>query len=134
MFEQSNVPTHADKLPPSAIVARTFGKLDIALRARLLGHLLASVGPLALKVVGGGVFAKYVRHARSPEIPVSLEDAASVTSSEVHDLLHYVEQSDPNVIKRLLAALSRNGVIAAIVMKRLSKRRDSADAPSGNGV
>ena len=134
MFEQSNVPTHADKPSPSAIVARTFGKLDIALRARLLGRLLASVGPLALKVVGGGVFAKYVRHARSPEIPVSLEDAANVTSSEMHDLLHYVEQSDPNVIKKLLAALSRNGVIAAIVMKRLSKRRDSADAPSGNGV
>src|SRR4029453_6748807 len=96
MCERSNAPTPAGQPSPSAIVARTFGKLDIALRARLLGRLLGSVGPLGLKVVGGGVFAKYVRHARSPEIPVSLEDAAHTTSSEVSDLVHYVEQSDPN--------------------------------------
>jgi hypothetical protein len=132
MSEEPNAPAPADKSPASTLVARTFGKMDIALRARLLGRLLASVGPLALKVVGGGVFAKYVRHARSTEIPVSLEDAASATSNEVRDLVHYVEQSDPNLIKRLLAALSRNGVIAAIVMKRVSKGR--ADASPGTGV
>jgi hypothetical protein len=85
----------------SAIMARTFGKFDIALRARLLGRLLGSVGPLALKVVGGGVFAKYVRQARRPEIPVSLEDAAHATSSQVRDLVRYVEQSNPNLIESL---------------------------------
>src|SRR5437763_15244087 len=42
-----------------AIVAGRFAKFDIGLRARLLGRLLASVGPLALKVVGGGVFSNY---------------------------------------------------------------------------
>jgi hypothetical protein len=115
--EQSKAPPHAGKvaLPQniagnitakekpslSAIMGRTFGKFDIALRARLLGRLLGSVGPLALKVVGGGVFAKYVRHARRPEIPVSFEDAASTTSSQVCDLVHYVEQSNPNLIESL---------------------------------
>jgi hypothetical protein len=85
----------------SAIMARTFGKFDIALRARLLGRLLGSVGPLALKVVGGGVFAKYVRQARRREIPVSFEDAAHATSSQVRDLVRYVEQSNPNLIESL---------------------------------
>src|ERR1700693_148907 len=70
-----------EKLSFPAIVAGRFAKFDIALRARLLGRLLASVGPLALKVVGGGVFAKYVRHARSPEIPVTFDDAARATST-----------------------------------------------------
>src|ERR1700736_214770 len=97
-----------EKLSLPAIVASRFGKFDIGLRARLLGRLLASVGPLALKVVGGGVFAKYVRHARSPEIPVSFEDAARATSTQVRDLVHYVEQSNPNFVEELSTALSLN--------------------------
>jgi hypothetical protein len=123
--EQSTVPSRAgeealpqtladyiaarEKVALSAIVARSFVKFDVALRVRLLGRLLASVGPLALKVVGGGVFAKYVRHARSPEIPVSYEDAARATSTQVRDLVHYVEQSNPNVVEELSTALSLNG-------------------------
>ena len=96
------------------MVAGTFGKFDIAVRARLLARLLASVGPLALKVVSGGAFAKYVRHARSPEIPISLEDAARATSSQVRDLVHYVEQSNPKQVEELLTALSQEGVIAPL--------------------
>jgi hypothetical protein len=96
------------KLSLPAIVASRFGKFDIGLRARLLGRLLASVGPLALKVVGGGVFAKYVRHARSPGIPVSFEDAVRTTSTQVCDLVHYVEQSNPNLVEELSTALSLN--------------------------
>jgi hypothetical protein len=102
-----------EKLSLAATVAGKFGKLEIGQRARLLGRLLASVGPLALKVVGGGVFAKYVRHARSPEIPVSFEDAARATSSEVCDLVHYVEQSNPNFVEGLSTALSLNDVTIA---------------------
>ena len=97
-----------EKASLSAIVARSFAKFDVALRARLLGRLLASVGPLALKVVGGGVFAKYVRHARSPDIPVSYEDAARATSTQMRDLVHYVEQSNPDVVEELSTALSLN--------------------------
>jgi hypothetical protein len=99
-----------EKVSLSAIVARSFAKFDVALRARLLGRLLASVGPLALKVVGGGVFAKYVRHARSPEIPVSFNDAAHATSSQVRDLVHYVEQSNPRLVEELSTTPSPNEV------------------------
>jgi hypothetical protein len=111
-----------EKLSLSRMVASTFGKFDVALRARLLARLLASVGPLALKVVSGGVFAKYVRHARSPEIPVSLEDAARATSSQVRDLVRYVEQSDPDQVEELLAVLSREEAIAALAINRCSDR------------
>jgi len=121
--EQPKVPPHAGKLTLprtlagnitakkrlslSKLMTGTFVKFDIALRARLLGRLLGSVGPLALKVVGGGVFAKYVRHARRPEIAVSFEDAARATSGQVCDVVRYVEQSNPKLIDKLLTALSR---------------------------
>ena len=85
-----------EKLSLPAIVAGRFAKFDIGLRARLLGRLLASVGPLALKVVGGGVFSKYVRHARSQEIPVSFEDAARYFQPSVRPgPLRRAEQSEP---------------------------------------
>jgi len=110
----------------SKIVVCTFGNFDIALRARVLARLLGSVGPLALKVVGGGVFAKYVRHARSPEIPVSLEDAARATPSQVRDLVRYVEQSDPSQVEELLAALLRDEGVDAVAIK---PRSDCETAP-----
>jgi hypothetical protein len=125
-----------ENLSVPALVAITFGKFDNVLRARLLGRLLGSVGPLALAVVGGGVFAKYLRHARWPEVPVSFEDAARATSSQVYELVRYVEQSNPHLIDALLTALSQDGVtmtamgttIAAIAVRRLSERKGPADA------
>src|SRR5438128_2124409 len=99
-----------EKLSFSAIVARRFGRFVIGVRSRILGRLLASVGPLALTVVGGGVFAKYLRHARSREIPVSFDDAAHATSSQVSDLLHYVEQSNPGLVEELSTTPSLNEV------------------------
>jgi hypothetical protein len=92
-----------------AIVASAFGKLNVERRARLLGRLLGSVGPLALVVIGGGAFAKYLRNARWPEVPISFEDAARATSGQVHDLVRYAEQSDPHLVKSLLAALTAAG-------------------------
>jgi hypothetical protein len=99
--------TAKEKLSLSQTMTGTFAKFEIALRARLLGRLLGSVGPLALKVVGGGVFAKYVQHARRPEIAVSFEDAARATSGQVCDVVRYVEQSNPKLIDKLLTALAR---------------------------
>ena len=121
-----------------AILARAFGKLDLERRARLLGRLLGSVGPLALAVVGGGVFAKYLGNARWPEVPISFDDAARATSSQVYDLVRYVEQSNPHLVENLLRALLQDGVtmtavgasVAAITIKRLSSRRNRSQGLS----
>jgi hypothetical protein len=113
-----------------AIVASAFGKLDLERRARLLGRLLGSVGPLALAVVGGGAFAKYLANARWSEVPISFDDAARATSNQVYDLVRYAEQSNPHLVDRLLSALSQDAMtmtvlgasIAAITIKHLSGR------------
>jgi hypothetical protein len=101
--------TSARRMSVPAIIASAFGKLDVERRARLLGRLLGSVGPLALVVVGGGVFAKYLRNAGWLEVPIAFEDAARATSSQVHDLVRYVEQSDPHLVEGLLAELLQDG-------------------------
>ena len=135
-------PPATEAMPPGAptgtvaspslpvIVAASFDRLDIRQRARMLGRLLASVGPLALAVVGGGVFAKYATHARWPEIPVSIEDAARATSGQIHELVRYIEQSNPQLFNHLLESLARDSAtiaalgasIAALTINRLASR------------
>ena len=66
-----------------------------------------------------------------PEIPVSLEDAARATSSQVYEIVRYAKQSNPHLVETLLAALSQDGVtmtalgasVAAVAIKHLSGRR-----------
>lgn len=99
---------HDRALPVAARVADIFGRLNIRLRARMLGRLLASVGSLALAVIGGGAFAKYITHATS-EISVSLEDAARATWGQVYELVCYVQQSHPRRFERLVDELARLG-------------------------
>ncbi len=124
----------------AAIVAATFNRLNLRMRARMLGRLLASVGPLALTVVGGGAFAKYVTHARWQEIPVSIDDAARATSGQIYEIVRYVEQSDPQLYSQLLNVLARDSAtitalgasIAALTLNRLATRSGagySASAP-----
>jgi hypothetical protein len=114
----------------ATIVAVTFNRMNLRMRARMLGRLLASVGPLALTVIGGGAFAKYVTHARLQEIPVSIEDAARATSSQIYEIVRYVEQSDPQLYSQLLNVLARDSTtiaalgasIAALTLNRLATR------------
>ena len=125
---EARPPHEAASLP--ALVASIFARTRLALRARLLRRLLLPVGPLALTVIAGGAFAKYVEHARWPRLKVSLEDAARVTTSQVFELVRYVEQSDPAVLQQLMAVIARDATtmaalgasVAAIVLERWSRR------------
>ena len=128
----ARMPARSGNQVPSlpTIVAVTFNRLNLRMRARMLGRLLASVGPLALTVIGGGAFAKYVTHARLQEIPVSIDDAAHATSSQIYEIVRYVEQSDPHLYSQLLNLLARDSTtiaalgasIAALTLNRLATR------------
>ena len=72
-------------------------RLDVRDRAGVLGRLLGLVGPLAMAVLGGGAFAKYLPFARKAFVPVTLEDAARATVSDIQELARYVQQSHPGV-------------------------------------
>jgi hypothetical protein len=121
-----------------AVVASAFTKLRLALRVRVLRRLLLPVGPMALTVLAGGVFAKYAAQARWPRMSVSLEDAARVTSRQVYELVRYVEQSNPQVLHQVMVVLSRDAAtmaaigasVAAIVAQHLSGRQAAGAQPA----
>jgi hypothetical protein len=86
---------------------------------------------MALAVLGGGAFSKFVLQARWPRMSVSLEDAARVTSSQVFELVRYVEQSNPQVLQQVVVILSRDATtmaaagatLAAVLVRQLANRR-----------
>jgi hypothetical protein len=113
-----------------AFIARAFAVTGQVLRARVLTRLLAAVGPLALAVLAGGAFVKYLRQGPWYGIAVSLEDAANATTSEVFELARYVQQSNPEVVEQVLAILARDTAtvaalgasVVAIAVGRLLRR------------
>lgn len=114
----------------AGIVAHAFARLGLAQRAGVLQRLLQPVGPMALAVLGGGVFAKYVLQARGPQITLSLEDVARITSRHIVELVRYVEQSNPLLLQELVAALARDpklmaalgASLAAIALRQIRSR------------
>ena len=111
------------------IVARAFTAAGVGLRARVLSRLLPSVGPLALAVLGGGAFAKYVHQARWSALSVSFSDAARVTSTQIYELATYVQQSNPEVARQILSVFSRDvstmtalgATLGALMIRSLSR-------------
>ena len=91
-----SAPDETQSLP--IVIANAFTRLRLRLRARVLRRLLLPVGPMALAVLGGGVFSKYAAHARWPRIYVSFDDAARITSAQVYELVRYVQQKQPRRI------------------------------------
>lgn len=121
----------ADDAAVPAIVASAFSVAGVAVRARVLTRLLKSVGPMALTVLGGGAFASYVQQARWSGLSVSLTDAARTTSHQVYELALYVQQSNPEVARQILAFLSRDvttmtamgATVGAMMISFMSKRK-----------
>jgi hypothetical protein len=126
-----------DTLSLAAILACAVPTTRLVLRARLLRRLLMPIGPLALTVLAGGVFAKYAAFARWSRITISLEDAARVTSNQVVELVRYAEQSDPTVLEQVMVMLSRDtttmaalGASVAAIAVQLASRRKSERGPT----
>jgi hypothetical protein len=113
------------------VVARAFAVANAGLRVRVLSRLISSAGTLALAVVGGGVFFKFLPYARA----VSLEDAARVTASQVYELARYVQQSNPSAIVQVMGLLTRDAStmsalgasLAAIAIGYLAERAPKPD-------
>jgi hypothetical protein len=117
-------------------LANAFTRLRLGQRVRVLRRLLLPVGPMALAALAGGAFAKYASQARWPRIAISFDDAARVTSSQIYELVRYVQQSNPHVLQQVLAVLARDATamaavgaaVAAIVLKHQADRRGDQQA------
>ena len=80
------------------LVSQVYYQAPVPLRAKLLECLLRPVGPLALVTIAAGAFGRFLYRLQHNAMPISIEDAARITSDHVLELARYVEQSSPDAL------------------------------------
>jgi hypothetical protein len=80
------------------LVSSTYDRAPAPVRTKLIEYLLGPVGPLALIAIANGAFVHFLYRAERNAVPVSVDDAATITSGHVLELARYVEQSSPEVL------------------------------------
>jgi hypothetical protein len=108
------------------LVSQVYYQAPVRLRARLLECLLRPVGPLALVTIAAGAFGRFLYRLQYNAMPISIEDAARVTSDHVLELARYVEQSSPDALMQFgtliadrpvgFASLSGSALLMALTL------------------
>jgi len=115
------------------LVSQVYDQAPAPLRAKLLECLLRPVGPLALVAIAAGAFGRFLHRLSGDAVPISLDEAARITSSHVLELARYVEQCSPAALLRIgsliadrpvgFATLSGSALLIALSVWRLNEPR-----------
>ena len=94
--------------PSPELVSEIYGKSPAPLRTKLLECLLRPVGPLALVTIATGAFSHLLHRLTREASPISLDEAARITSEHVLELARYVEQCSPHELVRIGSLIAAN--------------------------
>jgi hypothetical protein len=83
------------------LVSAAYEQAPTPVRTKFIEYLLGPVGPLALVAIGNGAFGHLLYRLRRDAVPISLDDAARITSNHILELARYVEQCSPEVLLRI---------------------------------
>jgi hypothetical protein len=136
-----NTPHPQTPTPPTDpvpnLVARVFEESPLALRGRLLEHLLKPLGLLSLAAVANGVFAQITLGNGWSELKISADDAKRVDVSDIVALVHHVQQVSVRAMDSLAGLISTSPVLAgsataAMLLAILAKRAQARSPVLGN--
>jgi hypothetical protein len=97
------------------LVSQVYEQAPAPLRAKLLECLLGPVGPLALVAIAAGVFGRFMYRLTGDAVPISLDDAARITSNHVLELARYVEQCSPDALLRIGSLITASPIGMATI-------------------
>jgi hypothetical protein len=102
-----------DGLPE--LVAAAYERAPTPVRTKFIEYLLGPLGPLAVVAIANGAFGHLLHRLRRDAVPISLDDAARVTSSHILELARYVEQCSPDALLRITSLITeRPGAVVTI--------------------
>jgi hypothetical protein len=101
--------------PIPELVSEVYSKAPAPLRTKLLECLLRPVGPLALVTIATGAFSHLLHRLTIDASPISLDEAARITSQHVLELARYVEQCSPDELVRIGSLIAANPMAVATV-------------------
>jgi hypothetical protein len=99
--------------PSPRLVARLFAAASNPLRVRLLRCLMRPLGPLGAAGVAAGAFAAFLNPRGGSEPVIDMEAVALLSSRQVHELAHFVEQVDPQALQQFASLVSSSPLAMA---------------------
>ena len=120
--------------PSPRLVARLFAAAGNPLRVRLLRCLMRPLGPLGAAGVAAGAFAAFLNPRGGSEPVIDLEAVAQLSSRQVHELAHFVEQVDPQALQQFASLVSSSplamATFSASALVLLYRRLQSVRPPA----
>ena len=99
-------------VPDSRLVARLFSAAGAPLRASLLRGLMRPLGTLGAAGVAAGAFVAFVDR-RGGEAPIDADAVSQLSSQQVYELAHFVEQVDPQALQQFVSLASSSSLAMA---------------------
>jgi hypothetical protein len=101
--------------PSPRLVARLFAAAGNPLRVRLLRCLMRPLGPLGAAGVAAGAFAAFLNPRGGSEPVIDMEAVAQLSSWQVQELAHFVEQVDPQALQQFASLASSSPLAMATI-------------------
>ena len=118
MLEPAAANIRADDAAPRAavpnprLVARLFAAAGNPLRVRLLRCLMRPLGTLGAAGVAAGAFVAFADR-RGVEASIDADAVAQVSSQQIYELAHFVEQVDPQALQQFASLASSSSLAMA---------------------
>ena len=118
MLEPAAANIRADDAAPRAavpnprLVARLFAAAGNPLRVRLLRCLMRPLGTLGAAGVAAGAFVAFADR-RGVEESIDADAVALVSSQQIYELAHFVEQVDPQALQQFASLASSSSLAMA---------------------
>jgi hypothetical protein len=97
------------------LVAAAYERAPTPVRTKFIEYLLGPLGPLALVAIANGAFGHLLYRLRRGAVPISLDDAARITSNHILELARYLEQCSPDALLRIASLITeRPGAFVTI--------------------
>lgn len=118
MLEPAAANIRADDAAPRAavpnprLVARLFAAAGNPLRVRLLRSLMRPLGTLGAAGVAAGAFVAFADR-RGAEESIDADAVAQVSSQQIYELAHFVEQVDPQALQQFASLASSSSLAMA---------------------
>lgn len=129
-----SLPAEASVLPSQdptnlvpTLVAKVYEEAPLAVRSRLLEHLLKPLGLLSLAAVANGVFAQIASHHGWSTLRMNSDEVRSVDTGDVMALVTHVQQVSVHAVDSLSKVISASPVLsgsaaAAMLLTLLAKQ------------
>ena len=125
------------------LAAAAYETAPLAVRARLIEHLLQPLGVLSLVAIADGVFAGLRFRAGWPDVSLLPQDVERVSGADIRALVDFVEQVGTEIVDGLAQVISASpalagsaaaAVLVSVLLARMRRRARAAGAPPGGAA